>query len=950
MSNSVVFNAKPATDFFSSTSFDRYPQRLGDINGDGRADAVWFHDIGIYYLLGRSDGTFDSNGLFQQIPWQLNQSIVGMFTHARGWNSFDSYSRHLADVNGDGLDDIVGFGGSGAVVSLAQTDANGVFSFAPAHIASDFFTPSSFDQYPQQVGDINGDDRADVVWFQGSGIYYVLGQADGNFSPYTFQQIDWQPNPSVTGVFSSSNGWTSFDQFPRHLADVDGDGLDDIVGFGGGGTYVSLAGVDANGSFSFEPGYVASSDFGQNQYSSFDAYPRQVADVNGDNRADVVAFGDGEIVVALGQADGTFGSAVSVPENFSSQENWTTYDEYPRQLADVNGDGLADLVGFSGGTTYVGISKDGSNNQAPTVSNASFSINEHSFNGTAIGTLAAQDPDGDSLEYEITDGNSKGIFALDKNTGALTVANYHLLDYETATSHQLKVSVKDGFNDTTSDVTIQINDVSELKPSDNANDILSLNSGTPQGHNWGESVIVPINEPETNVTHEMWFRTADATTGLFSITDNSWNGAADRTLYLNNGQLFARTWDSTGSHAIYGGSNMNDGQWHHVAHVLDGASGLQALYIDGQVVASGAGGISGFNWETTARIGYSNDIVPSMFGYNWAGDEEKFFRGDIDEVRIWNKPLSQAEIQQRMSQTLNGDEANLIGYWSFDGGSGQDKKANNNHGTIAKLGNKLQARLYDGSSLFTGTDLTHLLGTQNETIEWHSRRDADAETIKNAAVVGDFDGDDKDDVISQGGYRNVFFSNGDGTFTKKGQLPRWFGQDYTSFTVGDFNGDGKDDLMYQGNSYIYFSNGDGTFSYTGVNAPNFSVNVGDFNGDGKDDLIRQEPTAWIDNINDAEVFFSTGSGFSKAGDLSAFGLNSDYVNIVVGDFDGDGNDDFIKQEKFDWADGNADSTIYLSNGDGSFSWYQDITYFALYGEYNDLIVLDANGDGKDDFI
>ena len=38
--------------------------------------------------------------------------------------------------------------------------------------------------------------------------------------------------------FTPANGWTSNDLYPRQLADVNGDGMADIVGFGSGGVSV----------------------------------------------------------------------------------------------------------------------------------------------------------------------------------------------------------------------------------------------------------------------------------------------------------------------------------------------------------------------------------------------------------------------------------------------------------------------------------------------------------------------------------------------------------------------------------------------------------------------------------------------------------------------------------------------------------------------------------------
>ena len=47
--------------------------------------------------------------------------------------------------------------------------------------------------------------------------------------------------------------------------------------------------------------------------------------------------------------------------------------------------------------------------------------------GVRIATLTALDGDGDTLTYAITAGNERGLFALDADTGALTIAK--MLDY-----------------------------------------------------------------------------------------------------------------------------------------------------------------------------------------------------------------------------------------------------------------------------------------------------------------------------------------------------------------------------------------------------------------------------------------------------------------------------------------------------------------------------------------
>ena len=60
-----------------------------------------------------------------------------------------------------------------------------------------------------------------------------------------------------------------------------------------------------------------------------------------------------------------------------------------------------------------------------------FRVAENSGDFLSANTVAADDPNtGDSLTFSIIDGNDAGLFAIDPNTGALSVLSPGLLDYE----------------------------------------------------------------------------------------------------------------------------------------------------------------------------------------------------------------------------------------------------------------------------------------------------------------------------------------------------------------------------------------------------------------------------------------------------------------------------------------------------------------------------------------
>ena len=62
-------------------------------------------------------------------------------------------------------------------------------------------------------------------------------------------------------------------------------------------------------------------------------------------------------------------------------------------------------------------------NDAPSAADQEFSVDPDVPVGTIVGTIAATDPDGDNLAFAIISGNDAGTFALDPDTGEITVAN-----------------------------------------------------------------------------------------------------------------------------------------------------------------------------------------------------------------------------------------------------------------------------------------------------------------------------------------------------------------------------------------------------------------------------------------------------------------------------------------------------------------------------------------------
>ena len=124
-----------------------------------------------------------------------------------------------------------------------------------------------------------------------------------------------------------------------------------------------------------------------------------------------------------------------------------------------------------------------SNDNAPVVdSGIVLNVDENVANGTVVGTVTAMDVDtvgGPFQNWTITAGNGAGVFAINSNSGQITVANGALLDFETTSSYSLSVTVSDGVNTSAvGTVAIHLDDVNEAPAVSLINVVSSLSEST----------------------------------------------------------------------------------------------------------------------------------------------------------------------------------------------------------------------------------------------------------------------------------------------------------------------------------------------------------------------------------------------------------------------------------------------------------------------------------------
>lgn len=298
-------------------------------------------------------------------------------TGGTDWN-WDN-QRYIVDMNNDGIVDIVGYGDApnGLQIALGSVtnDSPPTMSFgSPVEYGTDNFASESWNHDYKYVMDMDGDGFPDFLGYR-TGDMYVASNPGGWLSSIS----------TLEAMVDGGSYWTNntFGQnnpdYQRMEADINADGLMDILGFGRTNVVVSL-GESPSGTYQIRSRRYDLPEFAIDSSPSYssDDNPRQFADVNGDGFLDIVGFGPTGVLVALNNMasqggqwdDSTYADGwdaedpttqIFLPVQSVNMNNVNTangYDNVPsgnvwyspaihiRQVVDVDNDGLNDIVIF----------------------------------------------------------------------------------------------------------------------------------------------------------------------------------------------------------------------------------------------------------------------------------------------------------------------------------------------------------------------------------------------------------------------------------------------------------------------------------------------------------------------------------------------------------------------------------------------------------------------------
>jgi len=202
-------------------------------------------------------------------------------------------------------------------------------------------------------------------------------------------------------------------------------------------------------------------------------------------------------------------------------------------------------------------------------------------------------------------------------------------------------------------------------------------SGTFDGS--GDWFDVGTNFNETlPVTIEAWVNLKSWNSHIFSSRETVTSNYNGFWMYVDGaGKVFLSYGDNTGQlstsrRSKYGDTVIALDTWTHITGVIRGATDM-SIYVNGvdaNGAYSGTGGAMANAPTSSARIGWRNVAVNPMM------------KGNIDELRVWSKARSQAEILADMNKEITA-QASLDAYYKFNQTTGSlvDDSGNSHTGT-----------------------------------------------------------------------------------------------------------------------------------------------------------------------------------------------------------------------------------------------------------------------------
>ena len=662
-----------------------------DFNSDGIVDIALGEQLPgeplkLMILAGKGDDTFKI--IHEQ--YDYNETIFGNLNTP---NWFED-----GDVNEDGQQDLITMLTSSVVVHLGRGD--GSFQ-SPYYLPDNGCTGGITCPADYEWGnllDLDGDHHLDLILSTAStrNLIVRLGNGDGTFDPpftyhtptspkqVSFGDLDLDGHMDIASVFNSNFASLFFGKRDGLVdvlsVDLNADGNEEVLAIHEDNDRLKLFAGDNLGGLTRKPDLITGSA----------PAAVAVADLNRDGKLELLtANRSGRSISVFSQTVGGGYTSIDYPVGRSpidARAQHVAVGDQPQSLsvADVDADGKPDLLITNRG------------DDTATIIYNRFDPNEvYRYDADAV------DPDGDRLEYRVAEGPG-GLF-IDSETGSVfwtaspDQVGQHRVVLEAddrrggvasqsftidvrpavenaspiiATQPQTKIGAAETFvyqaqalDRDADSVRYRLLEAPKGATIDATSGLVQW-KGTVDGaftlNPYGSDGYVQVrNKPSlqpTSLTIESWYKFESLATGTVRRVLIDMGGPSANSAYslqtVGNSQLVIELNKGNSAQLVSLTAPFvaQLERWYHFAFTFDDDSGVLALFVDGQQVASTVTNKSPIYSNKDLFIGTQSALVPKV---------------SIDNFRIWSVARSTSEIVEGLGRTYNS-QPNLVLDYRFE--------------------------------------------------------------------------------------------------------------------------------------------------------------------------------------------------------------------------------------------------------------------------------------------